>query len=168
MNKAVMNKAVMNKAVMNKAVMNKAVMNKEEMKSEYVTQVDLDFGKLDGLLAVVIQDAMTQRVLMVGFMNAEAYARTLETGFVVFFSRSRNKLWMKGETSGHTLQVVAMSTDCDRDALLITVKANGPGVCHEGFESCFSRTRVNNNWIVSDPQTFSPNDVYSDTKEVVK
>ena len=163
-----MNKAVMNKAVMNKAVMNKAVMNKEEMKSEYVTQVDLDFGKLDGLLAVVIQDAMTQRVLMVGFMNAEAYARTLETGFVVFFSRSRNKLWMKGETSGHTLQVVAMSTDCDRDALLITVKANGPGVCHEGFESCFSRTRVNNNWIVSDPQTFSPNDVYSDTKEVVK
>ena len=158
----------MNKAVMNKAVMNKAVMNKEEMKSEYVTQVDLDFGKLDGLLAVVIQDAMTQRVLMVGFMNAEAYARTLETGFVVFFSRSRNKLWMKGETSGHTLQVVAMSTDCDRDALLITVKANGPGVCHEGFESCFSRTRVNNNWIVSDPQTFSPNDVYSDTKEVVK
>jgi phosphoribosyl-AMP cyclohydrolase len=148
--------------------MNKAVMNKEEMKSEYVTQVDLDFGKLDGLLAVVIQDAMTQRVLMVGFMNAEAYARTLETGFVVFFSRSRNKLWMKGETSGHTLQVVAMSTDCDRDALLITVKANGPGVCHEGFESCFSRTRVNNNWIVSDPQTFSPTDVYSDTKEVVK
>jgi phosphoribosyl-AMP cyclohydrolase len=148
--------------------MNNEVMNKEVMNSENVTQADLDFGKLDGLLAVVIQDAMTQRVLMVGFMNAEAYARTLETGFVVFFSRSRNKLWMKGETSGHTLQVVAMSTDCDRDALLITVKANGPGVCHEGFESCFSRTRVNNNWIVSDPQTFSPTDVYSDTKEVVK
>lgn len=148
--------------------MNKEVTKKEAMSSEKVTQVDLDFGKLDGLLAVVIQDAMTQRVLMVGFMNAESYARTLETGFVVFFSRSRNKLWMKGETSGHTLQVVAMSTDCDRDALLITVKANGPGVCHEGFESCFSRTRVNNNWIVSDPQTFSPTDVYSDTKEVSK
>ena len=148
--------------------MNNEVMNKEVMNNENVTQADLDFGKLNGLLAVVIQDAMTQRVLMVGFMNAESYARTLETGFVVFFSRSRNKLWMKGETSGHTLQVVAMSTDCDRDALLITVKANGPGVCHEGFESCFSRTRVNNNWIVSDPQTFSPTDVYSDTKEVVK
>lgn len=148
--------------------MNKEVTKKETMSSEKVTQADLDFGKLDGLLAVVIQDAMTQRVLMVGFMNAESYARTLETGFVVFFSRSRNKLWMKGETSGHTLQVVAMSTDCDRDALLISVKANGPGVCHEGFESCFSRTRVNNNWIVSDPQTFSPTDVYSDTKEVVK
>ncbi len=153
---------------MNNEVMNKEVMNKEVMNSENVTQADLDFGKLDGLLAVVIQDAVTQRVLMVGFMNAESYARTLETGFVVFFSRSRNKLWMKGETSGHTLQVVAMSTDCDRDALLITVKANGPGVCHEGFESCFSRTRVNNNWIVSDPQTFSPTDVYSDTKEVAK
>jgi phosphoribosyl-ATP pyrophosphohydrolase/phosphoribosyl-AMP cyclohydrolase len=108
--------------------MNNEVMNNEVMNSENVTQVDLDFGKLDGLLAVVIQDAKTQRVLMVGFMNAEAYARTLETGFVVFFSRSRNKLWMKGETSGHTLQVVSMSTDCDRDALLISVNAAGPGV----------------------------------------
>ena len=148
--------------------MNNEVMNNEVMNNENLMQADLDFGKLDGLLAVVIQDSVSQRVLMVGFMNAESYARTLETGFVVFFSRSRNKLWMKGETSGHTLQVVAMSTDCDRDALLITVKANGPGVCHEGFESCFSRTRVNNNWIVSDPQTFSPIDVYSDTKEAVK
>ena len=154
--------------------MNKEAMNKEAMiienaiQDQSIATTDLDFDKLDGLLAVVIQDAVTQRVLMVGFMNAESYARTLETGFVVFFSRSRNKLWMKGETSGHTLQVVAMSTDCDRDALLITVKANGPGVCHEGFESCFSRTRVNNNWIVSDPQTFSPTDVYSDTKAVVK
>ena len=149
--------------------MNKAVMNSENtIQNQSITTTDLDFDKLNGLLAVVIQDAKTQRVLMVGFMNAESYARTLETGFVVFFSRSRNKLWMKGETSGHTLQVVAMSTDCDRDALLISVKANGPGVCHEGFESCFSRTRVNNNWIVSDPQTFSPTDVYSDTKEVVK
>ena len=149
--------------------MNKAVMNSEkEIQDQSISTTDLDFDKLNGLLAVVIQDSVTQRVLMVGFMNAESYARTLETGFVVFFSRSRNKLWMKGETSGHTLQVVAMSTDCDRDALLIMVKANGPGVCHEGFESCFSRTRVNNNWIVSDPQTFSPTDVYSDTKEVVK
>lgn len=149
---------------MNKSVMNKANTTQDQS----ISTTDLDFDKLNGLLAVVIQDSVTQRVLMVGFMNAESYARTLETGFVVFFSRSRNKLWMKGETSGHTLQVVAMSTDCDRDALLIMVKANGPGVCHEGFESCFSRTRVNNNWIVSDPQTFSPTDVYSDTKEVVK
>ena len=136
--------------------------------NEAVMKADLDFDKLDGLLAVIIQDSVTQRVLMLGFMNEEAYARTLETGFVVFFSRSRNKLWMKGETSGHTLQVVAMSTDCDRDALLVSVKTVGPGVCHEGFESCFSRTRVNNNWIVSYPQTFSPTDVYSDTKEVAK
>ena len=136
-------------------------MNKSNtIQDQSISTTDLDFDKLNGLLAVVIQDSVTQRVLMVGFMNAESYARTLETGFVVFFSRSRNKLWMKGETSGHTLQVVAMSTDCDRDALLIMVKANGPGVCHEGFESCFSRTRVNNNWIVSDPQTFSPTDVY--------
>ena len=142
--------------------MNEAVMNEAVMKA------DLDFDKLDGLLAVIIQDSVTQRVLMLGFMNEEAYARTLETGFVVFFSRSRNKLWMKGETSGHTLQVVAMSTDCDRDALLVSVKTAGPGVCHEGFESCFSRTRVNNNWIVSYPQTFSPTDVYGDTKEVTK
>ena len=80
--------------------------------------MNLDFGKLDGLVAAVIQDHSTNRVLMVGFMNEEAFRRTVETGFVTFFSRSRNKLWIKGETSGHRLKVASISTDCDRDALL--------------------------------------------------
>ncbi len=125
----------------------------------------LDFTKLDGLVAAVVQDAVTKQVLMVGFMNEESYAQTLATGFVVFYSRSRNKLWMKGESSGHTLRVVKMKTDCDRDALLIEVEAAGPGVCHEGYESCFFRTRENDTWVVDAQKTFSPTSVYATTKE---
>ena len=79
-------------------------------------QVNLDFSKLDGLVAAVIQDHATGRVLMVGFMNEEAFRRTVETGFATFFSRSRNKLWLKGETSGHRLVVKEIATDCDLDA----------------------------------------------------
>lgn len=125
----------------------------------------LDFTKLDGLVAAVVQDVVTRQVLMVGFMNEESYAQTLATGFVVFYSRSRNKLWMKGESSGHTLRVVKMNTDCDRDALLIEVDAAGPGVCHEGYESCFFRTFENDSWVVNAQKTFSPTDVYATTKE---
>ena len=95
------------------------------------TNSELDFSKLEGLIAAVIQDSVSKEVLMVGFMNEQAYAQTLTTGFVVFYSRSRDKLWLKGESSGHTLQVVNLRTDCDRDALVIEVIANGPGVCHE-------------------------------------
>ena len=76
---------------------------------------------------------------MVGFMNDEAFRKTCETGFVTFYSRSRNKLWMKGESSGHRLVVKEISTDCDDDSLLVKVEALGPGVCHEGYESCFFR-----------------------------
>ena len=79
--------------------------------------MDLDFKKLDGLVAAVIQDYASGRVLMVGFMNEEAFRMTVETGFATFFSRSRNKLWLKGETSGHRLVVKEISTDCDRDAI---------------------------------------------------
>ena len=101
--------------------------------------MDLDFKKLDGLLPAVIQDAGTGEVLMLGFMNAEAYAATQSSGEVTFFSRSRNKLWRKGEQSGHVLRVREMRVDCDVDALLIRVDAVGPGVCHEGYRSCFFR-----------------------------
>ena len=76
---------------------------------------------------------------MVGFMNEESFRKTVETGYAVFYSRSRNKLWLKGETSGHQLVVKEISTDCDRDAVLVKVEALGPGVCHEGYESCFFR-----------------------------
>src|ERR1700684_3020916 len=101
--------------------------------------MELDFTKLDGLLPAVIQDAGTGDVLMLGFMNAEAYAATQSSGEVTFFSRTRNKLWRKGEQSGHVLRVREILVDCDVDTLLIRVDALGPGVCHEGYKSCFFR-----------------------------
>ena len=122
--------------------------------------MELDYTKINGMVAAVIQDWKTGRVLMVGFMNDEAFKKTVETGFATFYSRSRNKLWLKGETSGHKLVVKEISTDCDRDAVLIKVEALGPGVCHEGYESCFFRKLEGNEWKVSDPQTYDPNAVY--------
>ena len=101
----------------------------------------MDFSKLDGLIPAVIQDATSQEVLMVGFMNPEALAITRETGFATFFSRTRNKLWTKGETSGNRLQVVEMLTDCDDDTVLLKVNRLGDGnVCHTGERTCFYRT----------------------------
>ena len=122
--------------------------------------MQLDFSKLDGLVAAVIQDWKTGRVLMVGFMNEESFRMTVETGNAVFYSRSRNKLWLKGETSGHKLVVKEISTDCDRDALLLRVEALGPGVCHEGYRSCFFRRLENGTWNVSEPRAYDPEAVY--------
>ena len=120
----------------------------------------LDFAKMDGLVTAVIQDHRTQRVLMVGFMNEEAFRRTVETGYATFFSRSRNKLWLKGETSGHRLVVKEIRTDCDADALLVTVEAIGPGVCHNGFESCFYRILQDGEWTQVDQRAYDPTAVY--------
>ena len=101
----------------------------------------MDFSKLDGLIPAVIQDAQSAEVLMVGFMNEEALKLTKETGFATFFSRTRNKLWMKGETSGNRLQVVEMLTDCDDDTVLVKVNRLGDGnVCHTGERTCFFKT----------------------------
>jgi len=98
----------------------------------------MDFTKLDGLVAAVVQDAASNEVLMVGFMNEEAFVRTRATGFATFYSRSRGKLWMKGETSGNRLEVVEMFTDCDDDTVLLKVRRLGDGiVCHTGERSCF-------------------------------
>lgn len=100
---------------------------------------DLDFAKLHGLVPAVVQEATTAEVLMLGFMNREALERTLRTGYVTFFSRTRQKLWTKGETSGNRLQVVSVTTDCDRDSLLVRVRPHGAGVvCHLGTVSCFT------------------------------
>src|SRR6516165_130058 len=122
--------------------------------------MELDFTKLDGLLPAVIQDASTGRVLMVGFMNQEAFQKTLETGSAVFYSRPRNKLWLKGETSGHRLIVKEISTDCDTDSVLLKVEAIGPGVCHEGYQSCFFRTYDQGEWKVTEPRAYDPKAVY--------
>ena len=123
-------------------------------------QMKLDFQKLDGLIPAVIQDHSTGRVLMVGFMNEAAFRQTIETGFATFWSRSRGKLWLKGESSGHRLVVKEISTDCDRDAVLVKVEAQGPGVCHEGYQSCFFRRLEDGQWKVAEPRTFDPQSVY--------
>jgi phosphoribosyl-AMP cyclohydrolase len=122
--------------------------------------MQLDFSKLDGLIPAVIQDAASGRVLMLGFMNEEAFRKTVETGNAVFYSRSRNKLWLKGETSGHKLVVKEISTDCDTDTVLLKVEALGPGVCHEGYESCFYRRLEDGQWKITDKQAYDPKTVY--------
>jgi phosphoribosyl-AMP cyclohydrolase len=100
----------------------------------------MDYSKLNGLIPAVIQDAETSEVLMVGFMNDEALARTRSTGFATFFSRTRNTLWMKGETSGNRLTVTDILVDCDDDTVLVKVKRQGDGnVCHTGERTCFFR-----------------------------
>jgi len=124
--------------------------------------LDLDFDKSDGLVTAVIQDYGSNRVLMVGFMNREAFAKTLETGYATFYSRSRRKLWLKGASSGHRLVVKRISTDCDRDAVLVEVEALGPGVCHEGYQSCFFRQLDNGDWKVSEERTYDPGAVYGE------
>ena len=99
----------------------------------------MDFTKLGGLIPAVSQDAATSEVLMVGFMNEEAWAMTQESGYVTFFSRTRNQLWTKGETSGNRLAVMQLFTDCDDDTVLIKARCEGDGkVCHTGARSCFS------------------------------
>lgn len=120
----------------------------------------LDFSKLDGLIPAIVQDHATGRVLMLGFMNEEAFRKTVHTGFATFFSRSRNKLWLKGETSGHRLVVKSISTDCDNDSLLVQVEALGPGVCHEGYRSCFFRTLKDGEWAESEARAYDPGAVY--------
>jgi phosphoribosyl-AMP cyclohydrolase len=122
--------------------------------------MNLDFNKLNGLITAVIQDHATGRVLMVGFMNEEAFRKTVESGYATFFSRSRNKLWLKGESSGHKLVVKNISTDCDLDALLIQVEALGPGVCHEGYQSCFFRKLESGEWKESEARAYDPDAVY--------
>jgi phosphoribosyl-AMP cyclohydrolase len=102
---------------------------------------EIDFDKTQGLTPAIVQDAASGEVLMLGFMNRVAWERTLSTGYVTFFSRTRNQLWTKGETSGNRLKVVAATTDCDRDTLLLHVEVEGAGlVCHEGTRSCFTKT----------------------------
>jgi phosphoribosyl-AMP cyclohydrolase len=102
--------------------------------------IAIDFEKAGGLVAGIVQDAKTGDVLMLGFLNEESWAKTQETGFVTFWSRTRGKLWMKGETSGNRLKIVSAETDCDNDALLFRVDVEGDGlVCHEGTVSCFTK-----------------------------
>ena len=124
--------------------------------------VEIAFEKSGGLVPAIIQDGRTGQVLMLGFMNADALAETRRTGEAVFFSRSRNRLWKKGEKSGHTLRVLEMRIDCDADALLLRVEPVGPGVCHEGYCSCFFRRLEKDGTLRTvEERTFDPNSVYA-------
>lgn len=112
-----------------------------ERTTERTDDKPIDFDKMQGLLPAVVQDAASGEVLMLGFMNREAYQQTLRAGYVTFFSRTRNQLWTKGETSGNRLEVISASTDCDRDTILLQVRVQGKGlVCHRGTRSCFTES----------------------------
>jgi len=103
--------------------------------------MNIDFDKMQGLVPAIVQDAATDEILMLGFMNSEAWEKTQQIGYVTFYSRTRNELWTKGETSGNRLRVISVATDCDCDSLLIKVEVEGEGmVCHEGTRSCFTKT----------------------------
>lgn len=127
--------------------------------------MEIDFRKDGGLVPAIIQDERSGEVLMLGFMNADALSKTQRSGEVVFFSRSRRKLWKKGETSGHVLRVREIRVDCDADALLVRVEPVGPGVCHEGYRSCFFRTMESGGSArVIAERTFLPENVYGREK----
>jgi len=116
----------------------------------------------DGLIPAIIQDRHTGKVLMLGYMNADAYSQTLTSGFVTFFSRARQKLWTKGETSGHRLVVREIRVDCDQDALLIQADLSGPGCCHMGYRSCFFRKLTPRGEEVILGREFDPARVYGE------
>ncbi len=127
--------------------------------------MEIDFHKGGGLVPAIIQDERSGDVLMLGFMSPGSLAETQRTGEVVFFSRSRNKLWKKGESSGHVLRVREMRVDCDADALLVRVEPVGPGVCHEGYRSCFFRSiEPDGSAKIIAERTFAPETVYEKEK----
>ncbi len=101
--------------------------------------MDVDFAKSNGLVPAIVQDRATGEVLMLGYMNAAALDATLASGDTTFYSRSRDRLWVKGEQSGHKLKAREVLVDCDADTVLVKVDALGPGACHEGYRSCFFR-----------------------------
>ncbi len=119
-----------------------------------------DFAKSSGLLPAIAQDAQTGEVLMMAYMNAESYAQTLATGRAVYYSRSRKKLWRKGEESGHVQEVRAIYLDCDADTLLLSVHQVGGGACHAGYKSCFYRQVTPEGRKVVGTRVFDPEQVY--------
>jgi phosphoribosyl-AMP cyclohydrolase len=128
--------------------------------------VKIAFEKHNGLVPAIVQDDASGEVLMLGFMNEEALAETQRTLRAVFFSRSRNKLWKKGESSGHVLNVKEVRVDCDCDAILVRVQPIGPGVCHEGYRSCFYRKlEKDGSATVTEERTFAPEDVYGGSRQ---
>jgi phosphoribosyl-AMP cyclohydrolase len=122
--------------------------------------IELDFGKQDGLVPVIVQDATDGAVLMLAYMNEEAFQKTLDTGTATFWSRSRNKLWLKGESSGHVQKVHEISVDCDNDTVLLKVEQVGGAACHAGYRSCFYRRAADGELETVGERVFDPDEVY--------
>lgn len=122
--------------------------------------VQPDFAKSGGLIPVIVQDVETNSVLMLAYMNEEAWKKTLETGKAHYWSRSRKKIWLKGETSGHIQDVVEILIDCDKDAILLKVHQRGGAACHTGYRSCFYRKIAGNQCVIVEPRIFDPEEVY--------
>lgn len=119
-----------------------------------------DFNKGNGLLPAIVQDQETGEVLMLAYMNREAWQKTLETGKATFWSRSRKTLWLKGETSGHVQMVNEIRVDCDDDTILLKVRQIGGAACHTGYRSCFYRKIVDQEVVLEGTRIFNPEDVY--------
>jgi|SRR3989338_1110421 len=127
-----------------------------------------DFSKLDGLMPAIVQDFETKEVLMLGFMNEEAWDKTMETKKATFYSRTRNKLWMKGEESGNIQEVKEILIDCDNDTVLLKVNQVGGAACHTGYRSCFYREALDNELTelkVTGEKIFNPEDKYGSGKK---
>ncbi|MEK6889764.1 MAG: phosphoribosyl-AMP cyclohydrolase [Nanoarchaeota archaeon] len=124
-----------------------------------------NFEKLNGLLPVVVQDYKTAEILMLAFMNEEAWEKTLKTKKAHYFSRTRNKLWMKGEESGNIQEVKEIYIDCDEDTVLLKIKQIGEAACHTGYKSCFYRKLENDNFKIVGSRLFNPEEKYGKTKK---
>ena len=122
--------------------------------------IEIDFKKGGGLIPVIIQDASTHEVLMLGYMNREAWKETLKKRKASFWSRSRKKLWVKGETSGHFQEIKEIYLDCDGDTLLLKVNQIGGAACHKGFRSCFHHRYEEGKWKIFGERIFDPKEVY--------
>lgn len=122
--------------------------------------IEPNFSKADGLVPVIVQDDKTKEVLMLAYMNRESWAMTLETGKATFWSRSRQKLWLKGESSGHVQIIKNIYIDCDEDTILLQVEQLGGAACHTGHRSCFYRKREGGDFVVVGEKVFDPKEVY--------
>jgi phosphoribosyl-AMP cyclohydrolase len=122
--------------------------------------IEPNFSKSDGLVPAIVQDAETKEVLMMAYMNRDSWTATLRTGKATFWSRSRQKLWLKGESSGNVQIVKAVFIDCDEDTVLLQVKQIGAAACHTGFRSCFYRRLSGDDFVIVGEKIFNPEDVY--------
>lgn len=123
-------------------------------------KTDIDFTKGGGIVPVIIQDFASGEVLMLAYMNSEAYSLSRSTGFAHYWSRSKGRIWKKGESSGHVQEIKEIRIDCDRDTILMKVKQVGDAACHEGYRSCFFRRVVKDETVIDGVRMFDPSEVY--------